>query len=131
MHHTAARVREGHTPSSDINPNEPTTACIAPNRPTTAGITPDGPTMAGIAPDGPTTAGIAPNGPTTILTTQCAMTPQEISNEVQAQWCTMQTIAYMQQHFMEIQPMHDLQSPRVLQAKLENQESQPDSTDNE
>ena len=100
--------------------------------PTTPGITHNGPTTAGIAPDGPT-SGIAHDGPTTIqATSQLALTLQKISDEVQAQWCTLHSIeTYMQQRFMEIQVLHDLQAAKILelQGKLENQESQPDSTD--
>ena len=85
--------------------------------------------------EGPTTAGMAPDGPTTIqATSQLALTLQKISDEVQAQRCTLQSIeTYMQQRFMEIQVLHDLQAAKILelQAKLENQESQPDSTDTE
>ena len=74
--------------------------------------------------DGPTTAGITPNGPTTILTTQLTLTLQRISDEVQTQRCSLQSIeAYMQQHFMEIQVLQNLQAAKILelQAKLENQ----------
>ena len=54
--------------------------------------------------EGPTTAGMAPNGPTTIHATfQLALTLQKISDEVQAQKYTLQSIeTYMQQRFVEI-----------------------------
>ena len=139
---TAGISHDGPT-TTGIVPDRPTTAGIAHDGPTTtgivpdrlmtAGIAPDGLTTAGIAHDGPTTAGITPHGPTTIqATSQLALTLQKISDEVQAQRCTLQSIeTYMQQRFMEVQVLHDLQAAKILelQAKLENQESQPDSTD--
>ena len=76
---------------------------------------------------------LSPHGPTTIqAASQLALTLQKISDEVQAQRCTLQSIeTYMQQCFMEIQVLHGLQAAKILelQAKLENQEIQPDSTD--